>query len=212
LKGLDIIILLHAGVIHEERGLDCLFCCGSLLQELVIRGQFQRGAPNETWKHVPVTLTDQPARDDAIESIETLADRASSKSPKAARRRKKKKRSGIAASDVTTIEHSTSDTGYSERATQTNPASLSLPSIQWSSSSIMNPATVFNFTPTSVPDGIDASTQTKTPPSEFDQALTAEYIQNNDEIVKQATKIAKRYRDLEMKRKTLWNHGDAIKA
>jgi hypothetical protein len=60
----------------------------------------------------------------------------------------------------------------------------------------MNPATVFSITPTSVPEGINASTQTEIPPSESLQALTKEYIRYNDEIVKNATDIAERYRDL----------------
>lgn len=172
--------------IAKEGDLDCIFCCATLLAILPHHGQLRKDTPNGSWKHVPESSVTATCYD-------STADVSSppSKPSKSARRRKRRQAASA------TIDQSEADTGYSDVATQTNPVSPSLLPDQWPSSSIMNPATVFDFPPTSVPDGINASAQTEIPPSEFDQALTAEYIRNNDEIVKQATEIAKRYRDLE---------------
>jgi hypothetical protein len=197
MKGLDIIVLPHAGIIHEERGLDCLFCCGSLLSELVECVRLIKDTPGGSWKHVPdssLTATSHDSTADVSSTSHT--EPALSKLSKSARRRNRRNQIGKAASDGATIDQSKADTGYSDVVIQTNPVSPSLLPNQLPSSSIMSPATVFDFAPTSVPDGINASTQTEIPPSESLQELTEEYIRHNDEIVEQAMVIAKRYRDL----------------
>jgi hypothetical protein len=174
--------------IAKEGDLDCIFCCATLLAILPHHGQLRKDTPNGSWKHVPESSVTATCYD-------STADVSSppSKPSKSARRRKRRQAASA------TIDQSKADTGYSDVATQTNPVSPSLLPVQWPSSSIMNPATVFDFAPTSVPDGINASTQTEILPSESEvrQALTAEYMRYNDEIVAEAMGIAKRYRDLE---------------